>query len=79
MPINNYGNTDRQVFKGGIQTLKDFLAKNCIPKGNYLILQIGVVNSMSKIIRIFLGVFSLENTNLGAHFFFLIFFEIINF
>jgi hypothetical protein len=35
--------------------------------------------SMSKIIRIFLNFFSLKNTNLGAHYLFLKFFDSINF
>ena len=88
-----YGNTGCQVFMRGVQNWKDFCLKINIPKRNYWILRIGVMGrcqkvpkfdiqsqfSMSKIIGIFLNFFSLKNTNLGAHFLFLTFFDNINF
>ena len=68
-----------QVFNRGVKNWKDFCLKINIPKGNYLILRIGVMGrcqkvpkfdfqsqfSMSKIIGIFLNFFF----NLEAHFF----------
>ena len=44
-----YGNIGCRVFKGGIQNLKDFWLKINIPKGNHLILRIGVVGMCQKV------------------------------
>ena len=73
----NYANTGYGVFKGGIQNYKGFWLKSNTTKGNCWILRIDVVGrcqkvpifyfqsqfSMSKIIKIFLIFFPLENTH----------------
>ena len=44
-----YGNTGCQVLKRGIQNWKDFCLKINIPKGNYWILRIGLMGSLSSL------------------------------
>ena len=93
-PPNRYGNTGCRVFKQEIQNWKDFCIKIYTHKGNYCILKIGLMGrcqkvpnfdfqsqfSMSKIIRIFFNFFfSWKNTNLGAYFLLLKFFNNISF
>ena len=69
-----HGNTGCRVFKRGVHNWEDFCLKINIPKGNYWILRIGVMGrcqkmpkfdfqsqfSTSKIIRIFLNFFFIE-------------------
>ena len=88
-----YGNTSCGVFKRGIQNKKSFWLKINIPKrklfnfGNWCSRELSksakIWLSKSifyvKIIGIFPIFFSLKNTNLGAHFLLLIFFDNINF
>ena len=71
------GNTSYRVFKRRIQSWKYFCLRINIPKGNCWILKIGLMGkcekvpksdfqsrfSTSKLIRIFLNCFSLNNTN----------------
>ena len=49
MKNNTYGNTGCRVFLWGVQNQKDFCLKINIPKGNYWILQIGVLASWQKL------------------------------
>ena len=83
---------DCRVTRGGIQNWKDSCLKINLTKGNNGMLRIGVMGrcqkvpkfnfqsqySLLKIIGIF-PFFSLMNTNLGAHFSLLSFFDKINF
>ena len=71
----------------GIQNQIDFWLKINIPKGNYWILRIGVVGRCQKVPKLVfqnhwnLSAFfsSLKNTNFGAHFLLLSFFDKISF
>ena len=77
-----YGNTGCRVFKRGTQNWKDFCLKINIQKRNYWILRIGLMGkcqkvptfdfqsqfSMSKIIRIFLNFFFIEEYQLRSTF-----------
>jgi hypothetical protein len=73
VPINNYGNMGGQVFKGEIQILKDFLAKNqhTIRK---LFNFANWCSQLPNLSVVFVGKYKFRST-----FFFSIFFEIINF
>ena len=44
-----FGNTGCQLFKRGIRNWKDFCLKINIPKGNYWILRIGLMGSLSSL------------------------------
>ena len=80
---NHYGSTGCQVFKLGVQNQKDFCLRINIPKGNYCILRIGVIGrcqkvpkldlqsqfSLSKVIRIFLIFFFIEEYQFRSMFF----------
>ena len=79
----HYGNTGRGVFKRGVQYWKDFCLRINILKGNCWILRIGLTErrqkvpkfdfqsqfSMSKIIRIFLNFFFIEEYQYRGMFF----------
>ena len=80
---HSYGNTGCRVFKRGVQNLKDFYIRINILKGNYWILRIGLMGrcqkvskfdfqsqfSVSKIIRIFLNFFFIEEYQFRSTFF----------
>ena len=79
----DYGNTGCGVFKRGVQNEKDFCLRINILKGNYWILSFGLMAScqkvpkfdfqsqfsMSKIIRIFLNFFFIEEYYFRSTFF----------
>ena len=81
-----YGNTGYGVSSLGIQIQKDVCLKINIPKGNYYILRNDVMGRCQNLTFKFNFLcqkssesFSLKNTNLGAHYLLLTFFDNINF
>ena len=88
-----YGNTGCGVFKRGVQNYKDFCLRINILKGNYGILSFefwinGELSKSAKNLTFKVNFlchlnlshyFSLKNTNLGAIFLLLTFFDKINF
>ena len=63
-----YGSTGCGGFKGGVQNWKGFCIRINMPKGNYWILRIGLVGSLSslqksELLKLIISIFNVKKLN----------------